>query len=140
MDSYHGTSTAIATLLASGNIDVSLGGGELGRGFYTGEYLHCAKAWAFNIHGDRRQNVVRFTIDDNAYVAMNEMKIDAESAAFHRINIKRRNATRTHVFNVDVVHSPIVGNDKIHCTQYKWESAHAETSLNDPNVCAKVII
>lgn len=44
MESYHGTSSANATFLNSGVIEVACGGGELGRGFYSGECLHEAKA------------------------------------------------------------------------------------------------
>ncbi len=36
---YHGTSVAAADEIVDGRVDVSMGGGELGRGFYLGTEL-----------------------------------------------------------------------------------------------------
>ena len=35
MEQYHGTNNTSANLISSGNINVNVGGGELGKGFYT---------------------------------------------------------------------------------------------------------
>jgi len=36
---FHGTSDKIAEELVNGRIDVSIGGGEMGQGFYLGDKL-----------------------------------------------------------------------------------------------------
>jgi hypothetical protein len=130
MRTYHGTSPAIAASLAAGGVDVTQGGGELGMGFYTGEYLHVAKAWAIHRHGARRENVVEFNVDDNQLLALDLVRLSAGQASVIRANLKRKGATRTHTFSCDMVWSPIVGTDKIQSDQHKWESSRSEASLN----------
>ena len=130
MQVFHGTSPAIAASLAAGGVDVTLGGGELGMGFYTGQYLHVAKPWAIHRYGARRRNVVEFTVDDDDVLAMNVVTLEAGEASFIRANLKRRGTTRTHMFSCDMVWSPIVGTDKIQSDQHKWESLQSEASLN----------
>ena len=66
---FHGTSPTVAASLAAGGVDVTQGGGELGVGFYTGEYLHVAKAWAIHRYGAKQQNVVEFDVDDHDVLA-----------------------------------------------------------------------
>ena len=71
MNSYHGTDSATASSISNGGVDVTLGGGELGRGFYTGEHLHEAKAWAFHRHGEKKNNVVKFEVVDATVEGLN---------------------------------------------------------------------
>ena len=127
---FHGTSPTIAASLATGGVDVTQGGGELGMGFYTGQYLHVAKAWAFHRHGAKQQNVVEFDVDDDDVLALDLLLLGAGEASFTRANLKRKGTTRTHVFSCDMVWSPIVGTDKIQSDQHKWESSRSESSLN----------
>ena len=129
MDSYHGTSTSTATDLASGKVDVTLGGGELGRGFYTGEHLHEAKAWAYHKSGDKQKNVVCFSAPDNEIEKLEFTVLDQGAASLKRYQIKRAGNTRTHLFNVDMVWAPIVGSERASGEQYKWESQKAEVLL-----------
>jgi len=71
MKSYHGTTPASATQILTGVFDVTLGGGELGRGFYTGQYPHVAKAWAYQKSGATKKNVVEiFTRADDDIVKL----------------------------------------------------------------------
>jgi len=139
METYHGTSTLIATTLASGGVNVTLGGGELGRGFYTGEYLHKAKAWAFHRYRDKQYNVVQFSHSDNDIVNLTIKLLDYGAATLKRSQIRQANQTRTFLFNVDMVWSPIVGSKHASEDQYKWESQNAQGLLNGPNT-TKVII
>ncbi|KQV83171.1 hypothetical protein ASC90_21440 [Rhizobium sp. Root1220] len=139
MQIYHGTSQQTAQDLASGNVDVTLGGGELGQGFYTGEELHNAKTWAFNRFGDRTANVVEFDVDDTAVLNMNLTIIDGPQATLIRSNIRRSSATRTYRFSCDMVWAPIVGSDRINGTQHKWESRSTERYLNG-STCPKAIV
>lgn len=127
---FHGTSPTVASTLVAGGVSVSQGGGELGMGFYTGEYLHVAKAWSIHRYGARQKNVVEFDVDDNDVLKLRFITLDAGQASFIRANLKRSGATRTHKFSCDMVWSPIVGTNKIRSDQHKWESLRSEASLN----------
>ena len=50
---YHGSDEVTVKSLINGKIDVTKGGGEIGRGFYLGDMLHVAKAWAWNKHDSK---------------------------------------------------------------------------------------
>lgn len=139
MDTYHGTSSKNAANLVKGNVDVNRGGGELGQGFYTGERLYLAKAWAFQISGDARQNVVEFSKPDAEVASLTLEVLDHGSAALKRHHLRRARATRTFQFGVDMVWAPIVGTDRIVGDQCKWESKVAEKLLNG-NLCARKIL
>lgn len=139
MDTYHGTSTKFAAVLASGGVDVSHGGGELGQGFYTGEHLYLAKAWSFQMTGDKRSNVVEFSKPDATVDALSIHLLDHGPAALKRKELRRLGQTRTYQFGVDMVWAPIVGNERISGDQCKWESKVAESLLNGAD-CKRAII
>lgn len=130
MQLFHGTSPQIAQDLAAGRVDVRQGGGELGQGFYTGEYLHVAKQWALHRYSAKQKNVVVFDADDDQVQALRLNILGFPEATAHRSAIKKRGATRTHTFNCDMVWAPIVGSDRVNSEQHRWESAHAEVLLN----------
>jgi len=140
MNSYHGTSSANASTIASGTIYVALGGGELGRGFYTGEHLHEAKAWAFHTSGDKQSNVVFFTTADDDVETLDLELLGYSDAGLQRHWIRQRNETRTFLFGHDMVWAPIVGSERASGDQYKWESNVAELLLNDPSKTQKDVI
>lgn len=139
MESYHGTSSAHAAQLQAGNVDVALGGGELGQGFYTGEYLYLAKAWALHVSGDKQKNVVQFASNDNDFVCLDLVILEYEAAFAIRKCIKKHGLTRTYKINFDAIWSPIVGKRGINGNQIKWESKTAEVLLNS-NKCTRSII
>lgn len=139
MDSFHGTSAATATQLASGKVDSNKGGGELGCGFYTGAHLYEAKAWAVHRSGDRRKNVVRFDVPDDKIDTLSLLLLDHQSAVLFRNQVKRNGTTRTHRCNRDMVWAPIVGSERASGDQYKWESAKAEDLLNSSLVSRTII-
>ena len=130
MDTYHGTSETNAAVIAAGKVDSTLGGGELGRGFYTGEHLYEAKAWAFHQSGDKRKNVVLFSTPDNKIELLSIKILDICSASLMRYKIRSKNQTRTFRFNLDFIWAPIVGSERASGDQYKWESSKAEALLN----------
>lgn len=140
MESYHGTSSTNAASLASGAIDVTLGGGELGRGFYTGEHLHEAKAWAFHTSGDRTSNVVKLTTHDDQVEVLDLKLVDAGTAGLVRYRIRAAGGTRTYLFGHDMIWAPIVGTEKASGDQYKWESAASSLLLNDSARTTKGVI
>jgi hypothetical protein len=139
MTSYHGTSIQIAVVLQNGKIDVNKGGGELGKGFYTGEHLWEAKAWAENRYNEKRNNVVEFDHNDNDIEKLDYKIIDQGSACLHKYNIKRTSQTRSYTFGFDMIWAPIVGSDRANGDQYKWESINSQNYLNSTKVIKKLI-
>ena len=130
MNSFHGTSSSIAKKLTAGTVDVKIGGGELGRGFYTGQYLHEAKAWAYQMYGDKQKNVVEFSNNDDIVETLSIKILDHGSAGLHRYRIRKAAATRTYQFDYDLIWAPIVGSERVSGDQYKWESRDAQDLLN----------
>lgn len=141
MESFHGTLQAAAAHLATGAVDVTLGGGELGRGFYSGQYLHQAKAWAAHkSRGMEKQlNVVSFSVTETDLWQLNIVPLDRIAAVANCIKIKRQDSTRTFQFEADLVWAPIVGTGRINGDQYKWESALAQLLLNGAQVVRGLI-
>lgn len=139
MDTYHGTSSAVAASLVTGTVSVQTGGGEFGQGFYTGELLYLAKAWAFHRTGDRQNNVVQFTQSDTFVLNLTLHIMDKRDAAIERFRIKAKGKTRTFLFNVDMVWAPIVGGGKTCGNQCKWESVVSENLLNGSN-CIRTVL
>lgn len=139
MIGYHGTTSAIATDLATGKVDVAKGGGELGRGFYTAEHLYVAKAWSTGRHGARKKNVVKFIVPDEEVDLLDIEIFNGPAATLHRSNIRRAKKTRTYEFGCDMVWSPIIGKESIISDQYKWESSKSEALLNGTKVPRSIL-
>lgn len=133
IDCYHGTSDATADDLIAGKIDIKVGGGELGMGFYTGEYLWVAKSWAANRHG-LNGAVLHVKVNDKDFFDLAPLLLSRLDALKQRDEIREARTTRTHTFNGNLVWSPIVGTTRVDADQYKFESATAENLLNSPNV------
>lgn len=129
MECFHGTESATAKRLIAGNVDASQGGGELGQGFYTGDYLWVAKAWAAN-RFKKDGTVVKFEIPDTEYFALEPLLLSRTDALKHRNKIKAASATRIYRFKVNVVWSPIVGTTRVDADQYKFEDKKSENLLN----------
>lgn len=138
-NSYHGTSPAIAQELINKTISVKLGGGELGQGFYTGDQLHQAKAWAKHRFNQSRENVLKLEHLDEDVFSLAIKEMNTNQANLKRSHIKKKGTTRTYTFNVDMVWSPIVGTDRLSTDQYKWESEIAATLLNSNKTTKEVL-
>lgn len=128
---FHGTAEAHAEKLIEGKVDASLGGGELGQGFYLGTALHVAKAWALQMH--KSESVVEFQFDDDFW-NFDIQGLDEIEAIEHRSIIRESKQTRTYKFNKDIVWGPIVGGPKVYADQHKWESKKGEDFLNSSKV------
>lgn len=139
MLSYHGTSSVTASTISNGGVDATLGGGELGRGFYTGTHLHEAKAWALHRFGEKKNNVVEFNVSDVAVDQLTITLFGHSEASLWRYHIKQAGTTRSHLFNFDLVWAPIVGSERASGDQYKWESKNSETLLNASATVKSVI-
>lgn len=133
MEVFHGSDNVAAQAIAAGRVDVSKGGGELGMGFYTGDYLWVAKSWAKNRFDDTAA-VVSLEIHDDDYFALQPMLLSRTEALAERNRIKSAGTTRTHTFSVNVVWSPIVGTTRVDADQHKFESDTSQNLLNSSAV------
>ncbi|MDF4820625.1 hypothetical protein [Vibrio parahaemolyticus] len=134
--SYHGTLECDGNAIISGAIQVTLGGGELGQGFYLGDMAHEAFAWAKK-KGARYKKpyaVVKFEMTEVDFFSFNILSIDRDIALYWKREIKYIGAPQTYNFGVDMVWSPIVGGNIEDANQYKWESNSAESYLNGSSV------
>ena len=138
MDCYHGTKLSVANAIVAGAIDVTKGGGELGMGFYTGEYLWVAKAWARNRH-KHDAAVVELNVPEDEYFNLEPLLLSRTDALSERNKIKATATTRTHTFKVNVVWSPIVGTTRVDADQHKFESAASAALLNGAKVPRRTV-
>lgn len=129
---YHGSDENSVQNLIQGNIDVTMGGGEIGQGFYLGDMLHVAKTWAMNKHNSN--SVLQIEVEDNDLLSLDPLTLTYEQARKKRSSIRKENKQRTYIFDRNVVWAPIVGTEKIKADQFKWESADSQNLLNSNRV------
>jgi hypothetical protein len=136
---YHGTSHAFATAMSgvpnNGTIDVTRGGGEFGRGFYTQASVSNAHRRGYAIYGNQGAVLV-VDIDDALYHSLQLRTLTLNAAQMLNAKLKgtQRNAYTT---ADDVIVGPLVGQPKI--MQQKFQSLHAQNLLNGPNTLRTVI-
>lgn len=128
---YHGTSNASYHNIIGPptNVDVTMGGGELGRGLYLGKDVSLAASWAFG-RNNFNSVVLEFDIDDSAYSILSKKEITSEK----KVNrlwkcLNKRKLKRTFLFCFDVVVAPfatIKGG-----RQFKFESIASQNLLNN---------
>lgn len=134
MIAYHGTSknSARSIIGPPSNIDVTRGGGELGRGFYVGENISLAKAIAVGKHGQAEAAIIKFEIDDSAYIRLDVKNIHQRRDVYQLWKrLTRAGSLYLHLFHVDVVCAPFATID--YSYQYKFESTNAQNTLNNSN-------
>lgn len=135
---YHGTSAVAGATLANGAIRVAVGGGELGRGFYTTDRLYVAKAWAYQKH--RSTAVLEVAAPEIAFWALDIKAFDSQQASTYRARIRNDGTSRTFRFHCDVVWAPIVGTARNGLSdQYKWESNLSERFLNSVQCTRRIV-
>jgi hypothetical protein len=128
MDLYHGTSHTIADELSKNPslVSVEKGGGELGRGFYAGDHIALAAAWARGRYGGA-VGVLAISIDPSAYVTLAIKTLNWHQVVNTWNQLKANGQTGTFLFGWDLVHGPLATLQ--HATQHKFESAAAEGVL-----------
>jgi len=128
MVTYHGTDHLSANAIIS-NVDVTRGGGELGRGFYVGENIALAASLAKGKYGSNGK-IIKFDIDDSEYVKLNTKILNRRQYVYRLWqSLLRRKKAFKHLVNVDVVCAPFATID-FSC-QYKFESKSAENVINN---------
>ena len=129
---FHGGPESAVSHMQRGNIDVSLGGGEFGRGFYMSDRLHVAKAWAVNKHSS--DSVLEARMREGEFWKLDINPLDYRQACELRRKLRRQSTTRTHRVGCDLVWGRIVGGANIYSDQYKAESEDAQSFLNGNSV------
>lgn len=130
MIAFHGTSKLFANNITGSpnKVNVTIGGGELGRGFYLGESVALAASFAKSRHGTEGV-VLKFDIDDSSYVKLSTLILRTRQYVYRLWqSFFNRRKTNVHLFNVDVVCAPFSTIDFSY--QYKFESKMAENTLN----------
>lgn len=137
---YHGTDKTSASGIISSGVKVIKGGGELGRGFYTGNYEWEAFNWNWHKHKDKG-SVIKIDIKDDEFWKLNVLFLTiVEGMAFYH-SIKKGGFTRSHLYNRDIVGANFFGYaPKSHnAEQLKFESNTAETFINGSHVTRVII-
>lgn len=133
MDLFHGTSRAsLANILGQNpppnTVDVTLGGGEFGRGFYVGTDPVMAASLARGKF-KRDAAVIEFNVDNRELLTLQNYIIRRRDIVYWGwrtfIAAGLRN---THLFNTDLVIGPYALFD--FSKQYKFESKTAENVIN----------
>jgi hypothetical protein len=130
---FHGTGQQDATLMQGppGQINVTIGGGEFGRGFYTQHSERKAREWARKLAA--RLNgppvVLRLDIDDAAYGALNIFYLNAQRGLNLTEILDFWHAKDVFTTGCcDVIEGPIAGDAQR--IQQKFESNDAQDLLN----------
>lgn len=127
---FHGTNVNNAQIIIKQGVNVKLGGGELGQGFYVGNYHRKAIAWAF--HKNNKQEIKNsvLTLTISPYLKLKYKYIGLEKGKLNYANIKKNKLHKSFKYNVDLVQSKVMGINYYGFRQLKFESDTAEKLLN----------
>lgn len=131
MEVFHGTDLNSAKNIVGSpaNVDITKGGGELGRGFYVSESRGMVSSWAHERYGFQAK-VIKFTIDDTKFDKMKIFFIKRRSILTRlRKSFIKKSLFYTFLFGVDVVDAPMASIEGR--TQYKFESHNSQTLINN---------
>lgn len=130
MEVYHGTDVSSAKIIfgPSQGIDVSLGRGELGQGFYTGTEPFMAATLA---RGRYEENavVIQISLNLSEYLKLTSVIVKKQHVLKkHWDLLKKNHETKTFKYGKDVVVAPFATFDI--AIQYKFETLKAQDLLN----------
>jgi hypothetical protein len=131
---FHGTNNISAVNIMGPplNVDVKMGKGELGRGFYLGEEPCLAGTWARNRYG-QNASVLEFNVDNARLVSLTTEQITRRKLVLRKWNkMKKSGNTDKFLFNVDLVIAPFALLEFSH--QYKFESMKAQQVINNSTI------
>lgn len=128
---FHGTDTTSANSIVK-KIDVTKGGGELGRGFYVGENIALAASLAKGKFGSNSK-VVKFDINDSEFIKLDIKTLNRTQYVYRTWqSLLRRNKAFSHLYNTDVICAPFATINFSY--QYKFETPLAETVINTHSI------
>lgn len=133
--SYHGTSSEFAKNIVGppSNVDLNLGKGELGKGFYTGSSIALAAIWA-RLRYEDEGVVIEFEIPKANFVQLRGLLIRTQhEVVTHWEALKLSKKTKRFKFgDIDYVAAPFATVEQTG-NQFKFESKKAEEELNSSN-------
>lgn len=144
IDLYHGTSQHVAKLLKNCKVDVSLGGGEFGKGFYLGTSRRLAKRRGFHktfkhygtAHEALSYKNNTFVISfDSSQLSDYYSKVEYDRLASRQLfnHLKRNNLTGSYSATPnDYIVGAVAGRKGRYfdVIQYKFDSKKSENILN----------
>ncbi len=128
---FHGTDQNSANAILTTGIDVTLGGGELGQGFYVGENVALVAARA---KGKTPNNfaVIEFDVNNSDFITLNMKIIRRQDFLVKQwASLIRRNLTHTRTYGYDVICAPYATFE--FSNQYKFETQAGENVINNAN-------
>ena len=133
---FHGTTENHANIIVNPtgpphNVDVTIGGGELGRGFYTGESIWHAAKWARGVGKKSGGNhkVIEITLNNRNVMALNIFPLNYARVRQTNLFIKLNNLQNSFLFGADLITGPIVIYPNVN--QQKFESSLAQSVINN---------
>lgn len=139
MELYHGTTKDSAEKILK-KVDVKLGGGELGRGFYLGGTSYLAYSWARQKAQalSEEATIIIFDVPEDVIDVLCTKSYSLTESRRICAYIKKKNRQRDYLIGSDLVWAYIAGSSKIsEAQQFKFESSKAETYLNTHKLSKK---
>jgi hypothetical protein len=132
MKIYHGTNKTSRNSIMGPptNIETDKGGGEMGQGFYAGENMSMAIAWAKGRW--KKPSVLEFEVSNKLYAQLSLKQLNHKQVLNDWQQMKRKRIHRIHKYGFDIVFGPLATNP--FAVQYKFESISAESLLNNSNI------
>jgi hypothetical protein len=130
--SYHGTNKKHAEKIIGppSQLDIGLGKGELGKGFYCGNSIALAAIWAQLRHLTEAV-VIEFDIPKQNFVQLKGYIIKSQAVVIENWHfLMSRGETSTHLFGYDYIIAPFATIEHIG-NQIKFESEKAELELRN---------
>jgi hypothetical protein len=132
MNLFHGTSRSGADSIEGPpiNVNVNIGGGELGRGFYLGDNMTLAISWAKG--RNRQPGVLDFNIDNRQYAQLSFRQLSHTQVLNTWHQLRKLGTHRAHLFTFDVVFGSLATAP--YACQYKFETNNSQTLLNNSTI------
>ena len=137
---FHGTRRADAAAMAGppGTIDVTIGSGEFGQGFYTQDSSANALTWVqHKFPAGQFPCLLELNIDDQAFANLSARTLTRLQAIRLTQRLRAAGITGTHTEGVDVVLGLLNGSNWI--DQQKFESHASQSVLNGLQTQRRVI-
>lgn len=130
--SYHGTNKKNAEKIVGppSQLDISLGKGELGKGFYTGNSIALAAIWA-QLRHKTEAVVIEFNISKNNFVQLKGFVVKTQAEVIDNWHsFISKGETNSQVFEYDYIIAPFATIEHTG-NQFKFESKKAEKELKN---------
>jgi len=128
---YHGTNAVSAAAIVGppSNINLSLGGGELGVGFYVGVNVSLCAARAKSKYKSN-SSVIEFEINSKNYNSLRILKIKNRNRVYNLWRKLNRTKQRNiFIFNYDVIRTPYA--TIYYSFQEKFETLKSKLTLEN---------